>query len=214
MKRVGINTHVDEEGRYRLDPRYVEMIRAAGAEPVILPLRPSLDGLDGLLLTGGDDIRPRRWGESIHPKARLLHPAKERSDFALAAEAQRRGMPILAVCYGMQLVNVSRGGSLIQHLPGHATRKAHGVRIEPGTRLAGLLGGAARVNSSHHQAVGRIGRGLRVAARAPDGTVEAVEATSGAFLVGVQWHPERMAGSAGQRRLAAAFVRACRRAPK
>lgn len=206
MTRIGINTHVDEQGRYRLDARYVEMIRAAGGEPVILPLAPSLEGIDGLLLTGGDDIRGRRWGESNHPRARLLHPAKEKSDFALVGAAERRGLPILAVCYGMQLLNVARGGSVIQHLPAHAKLAAHGVRVEPDSRLGALLGTRARVNSRHHQAIGRIGRGLRVTARATDGTVEAIEATNGRFVVGVQWHPERMGSAA----LARAFVRACR----
>lgn len=207
MTRIGINTHVDEQGRYRLDPRYVEMIRAAGGTPVILPLRASLDGIDGLFLTGGDDIRGRRWGESNHPKATLLHPAKERSDFALVEAAQRRGLPILAICYGMQLVNVARGGSVIQHLPRHAALKVHGVALERDSRLRAMLGARGRVNSRHHQAVGRIGRGLRVTARATDGTVEAIEATDGRFVVGVQWHPERMASSW---KPAAAFIRACR----
>ena len=211
MTRIGINTHLDAQGRYRLDARYVEMVRAGGGEPVILPLRASLDGVDGLLLTGGDDMRGRRWGESNHPKATLLHPAKERSDFALVRAADRRRLPILGICYGMQLVNVARGGSVIQHLPSHARRTAHAISLEPDSRLAAFLGRRARVNSRHHQAIGRAGRRLRVTARASDGTIEAIESTNGRFVVGVQWHPERMQRSAAQHRLVRAFVEATRR---
>jgi len=204
---IGITPNFDA-GQYHLDPRYVEAVRVAGGTPVILPLGASLDRLDGLLLTGGRDLRASRLGERTHPKARLMDLERERSDLRLAREADRRSLPTLAICLGVQVMNVSRGGSLVQHLPVHAKRREHPVTLDGGLRR--LLGSRARVNSFHHQAIGRVGRGLRVAARADDGVVEAVEDPRKRFWVGVQWHPERMSASAAQKRLMRAFVSAAR----
>lgn len=202
--------------RYRLDHRYVAGVEAAGARVLILPLadsaaeaRRALEGIDGLLLTGGDDIRARRWGEANHPKADPMHPWRERSDFWMAEESDRRGLPTLGICLGAQLINVARGGSLVQHLPRHRLLRRHGVAVEERTRLGKLLGVTrARVNSHHHQGIGRLGRGLVVTARAEDGVIEAVEDPKAHFRIGVQWHPERMGGGVLARRLFGAFVRA------
>lgn len=221
MKRPTIGVTPDFDKGYRLNPDYVEAVRRAGARPLILPLASgggkALDGIDGLLITGGNDINPRRWGERRHRKTTLLDPAHEGSNFRLLAEAERRDLPVLAICLGCQLVNVARGGSLIQHLAdlsgvNAAHRKGsgtHGVTVQG--RLAAILGvHRAKVNSSHHQAVCAVGRRLDVVARADDGQIEALEDPSRRFLVAVQWHPERMAGDAVQERLFAAFVAAAR----
>jgi gamma-glutamyl-gamma-aminobutyrate hydrolase PuuD len=193
------------QGQYRLDPRYVEFVRSGGGTPMILPLEASLDSLDGLLLTGGRDIRASRWGQRTHPKAELMDAARERSDFRLLAAVERRGLPILAICLGIQVLNVARGGSLVQDLPAPGKKRRHPVTVEG--RLADLLGRRLRVNSFHHQGLGRVGRGLCVTARADDGVIEAIEDPRRRFLVGVQWHPERMSD---QTPLMRAFVRACR----
>jgi putative glutamine amidotransferase len=204
--------------RTELDHRYVEAVRRAGGLPLILPAASSrrdlealLSAAGGILLTGGDDLRATRWGEPIHPKARLMDARRERSDLGLAAEADRRGLPILGICLGMQVLNVARGGTLVQHLPAHRRRRRHPVTIEPGTKLRRILGtDACPVASSHHQAVARVGRGLRVSARSDDGLIEGIEDPRARFFVGVQWHPERMGRSPTQGRLLRAFVQACR----
>lgn len=218
MKRplIGVLPDVGEQARYRLDHRYVAAVEAAGARVVILPLadsaaaaRRALEELDGLLLTGGGDIRARRWGEADHPKADPMHPQRERSDFWMAGESDRRGLPTLGICLGAQVINVARGGSLVQHLARHRTLKRHGVAVEAATRLGRILGVTrARVNSHHHQGIGRLGRGLVVTARAEDEVIEAVEDPKAPFRIGVQWHPERMAAGVLARRLFEAFVRA------
>ena len=207
---------------------YVRAVRRAGGLPVILPPLPpgeaaeAVEHLDGLLLTGGDDLSPavsggggRRAGETP------LHPRRERWDLALAAAAVRAERPLLALCLGLQELSTVLGGTLIRSIPeevpgalphkrGPGTRgdPLHPVRVEKGSRLHRLLGPELRVNSSHIQAVRRPGRGLRVTARAPDGVIEALEGEGDAFLLGVQWHPERMEGSPEQERLFRALVEA------
>lgn len=216
---IAINAYLsasNESTQFTLERQYVDVVLAAGGVPLILPLMQTaaevsagLERADGLILSGGDDIRARRWGERNHPKTNLLHPEKEEADFRLWRAAELRHIPTLAICYGMQLVNVARGGSVEQHLPAHAKRTKHPVLIEPGSRLHRIMGRSARVNSHHHQAVGRLGQGLRVSARADDDVIEAIEDHGERFVIGVQWHPERMGRSASQRRLMRAFVRAC-----
>ncbi|MBF6214668.1 gamma-glutamyl-gamma-aminobutyrate hydrolase family protein [Nocardia puris] len=183
---------------------YVEMVVRAGGIPVLLPpggvARPELvDRLDGLLLTGGADIEPARYGR---PPAALGYTRADRdeSEFALFALALAAGLPILAVCRGLQLVNVALGGTLIQHVPDVVGHEQHSggpgsfgdvrVRTVGGTRVSGLVGAEATVRCHHHQAIDALAPGLVVSARADDGTIEAIERPGEGFLVGVQWHPE------------------------
>jgi putative glutamine amidotransferase len=208
---IGITLdHDDEQTCYKLSYFYVEAITRAGGAAVLLPfssrIAPAaqLDVVDGLLLTGGNDLDPSAWGEARHPSAKPADAKREAHERALLAEAERRGIPVLAVCFGMQLMNAYRGGSLVQHLPevpgtadhsrGDATlSRRHGARVESKSRLAAICGGGQiEVNTSHHQAIGRVGEGLVVSAVAEDGTVEAVEDPTRRMWVGVQWHPERM----------------------
>jgi gamma-glutamyl-gamma-aminobutyrate hydrolase PuuD len=170
------------------------------------------------LLTGGSDVDPARYGEPASPETQPPDPERDAVEAALIDEALARDLPVLAICRGMQLLNVHRGGSLIQHLPGaarHVRRTsdrslpAHRVVIEPGTLLASI---AKRetwdVNSRHHQAVARLAPGLRVCARDPeDGTVEAIELPVRRYVLGVQWHPEnQVSEDSGQRKLFQSFV--------
>ncbi len=202
--------------------RYVGALDAVGATPVCLPLQRDpaslVDRLDGLLIPGGGDFVPER---SYPPQVEFDATSPEQLGFdrELLARALERGVPVLGICYGMQLLAVHHGGRLhydiATDLPAagaHRLREPEGrhpLRIEPGTRLAAILpGDGAAVNSRHHQAVAEAGVGLRVSARAADGVVEAVERASGPFCVGVQWHPERM-DPEHRERVFGAFVRAC-----
>jgi putative glutamine amidotransferase len=191
--------------------KYLEAVERAGGIPVVLPpLRgvsiPSLLGnLAGLLLSGGPDLDPVAYGASGHPMLGPTEPALDAFEVSLARQADRRGIPILGICRGAQALNIARGGTLHQHLPdvtdgsvGHrqvlpGDRTCHAVRIAPDSRLAGIVGaGRLTVNSFHHQAIDRVGRGLRPVAWAPDGTIEAVEAPAREFVLGVQWHAETL----------------------
>jgi gamma-glutamyl-gamma-aminobutyrate hydrolase PuuD len=177
-----------------------------------------LDRLDGLVLTGGADVDPLRYGQA--PDGRTSAPREPRDEWetALARAALRRGVPLLAICRGLQIINVALGGSLHQHLPDVTGHDGHqpspgvfgavDVSIEPGTRTAGLIGPRVRVSCHHHQALARLAPGLTVTGRADDGTVEAVEVTGPAFAVGVQWHPEE---NRQDTRLFTALVEAGRR---
>jgi len=202
---------VGHRRKYTVYNTYVELVRRAGALPLgLFPGAPEragdlLDRVDGLLLPGGDDMHPRHWGESgVHPAVTLSEEERTLFELALVREAVRSGTPLLGVCLGCQALNVAFGGTVIQHLDpalGHGVGREsktadneHDVLVEEGTRLRKVLGRErVRVNSGHHQAVGRVGEGLRVSARSPDGVVEAVEAVEGegeGFLIGIQWHPE------------------------
>ena len=186
---------------------YTDSVERAGGIPVILPVTDSpgrideqLDLIDGLVLTGGDDLSPQFYGAKKHPKTEPMHPSRELYGIELARAVIRRKIPTLAICGGLQLVNVVCGGDLIQHLPDavdsdieHTEARMHEVVIEPETLLARIIAAERlMVNSSHHQAAGRVGGGLRIAARSADGVIEALESKTDAFLVGVQWHPERL----------------------
>jgi putative glutamine amidotransferase len=206
----GYDALPDGVERFRIDSRYFNAVSAAGGVPILLPpvpeeqaVREQLARVDALLISGGADISPARYGRPPHPSETLVHPRREAHDLACAAAALESGLPILALCYGMQLLNIALGGTLIQDLPPAASgaihhRHAepdsiHSITIEPGTMLSSILGRTAlEVNSSHHQAVDRLGNALRVSARTNDGIVEAVEASDGRFILGVQWHPERL----------------------
>lgn len=191
---------------------YVEGVRAAGGLPLLVPPIPEvaddpalvLDRLDGLLLSGGEDLDPALYGAEPHPQTGAPNEARDRAELALLREALARDLPVLAVCRGAQLLNVAYGGDLVQHLeepgehqPAPGSFGRHPVRATAG-RLAELSGGAFEaVPSYHHQALGRIGDGLVVAGRAPDGVVEAVEDPGRAFCLGVLWHPDEDARGGG-----------------
>lgn len=196
---------------YKLDRLYVDAIRAAGGEPLILPFartKPEasrwLDRVSGVVLTGGPDINPVRWSEPLHPKAVLMHADKETSDFLYAKETLHRDAPILAICLGCQEINVVLGGSLHQHIEGHGGGKEHGVEVGE-SRLRDLVGRSPSVNSWHHQAINELGKGLKVTART-GGVIEGIESDRHRWVVGVQWHPERIANRPEQKRLFQALV--------
>jgi gamma-glutamyl-gamma-aminobutyrate hydrolase PuuD len=184
---------------------YVNAVERAGGRALLVP--PSEDGveetlaaLDGLLFSGGSDLDPELYDQEPHEETSGIHEMRDRAELALLEAALERDMPVLAICRGSQVLNVARGGDLVQHLPevvGDEKHKHtpgtfadHDVTLADGTRLGSLLGDRAPVKSHHHQGIGRIGEGLRVAAHAEDGTVEAVEDPDRRFAVGVLWHPE------------------------
>jgi putative glutamine amidotransferase len=235
--RIGINTDFVAGGKhavahFRLHTGYVDAIMAAGGLPWLLPplgkegdTTAYLDRLDGVVLTGCPlDLDPRRWGFLGHTAVQPMPDRRDDSDRALVRHLLDRRLPILAIGLGMQQLNVAAGGALHLHLPEDLPRSLphrdptgaphrHTVLIEPGTRMEEIYGsGEIRVNSSHHQAVRLIGTGLRVAAIAPDGVIEAFEAIDpGWFCVGVQWHPESESASALDVQLFEYFVQACAR---
>jgi gamma-glutamyl-gamma-aminobutyrate hydrolase PuuD len=184
---------------------YVRAVEAAGGRALIVPpsaeaVEETLDALDGLLLSGGADLDPESYGADAHPETNGIRPERDSAELALLEAALARDMPVLAVCRGSQVLNVARGGDLVQHLPevvGHEGHKQtpgvfadHGVEVLPATKLSEVIGEHAPVKSHHHQGYGRLGEGLREAARADDGTVEAIEDPSRRFALGVLWHPE------------------------
>ena len=179
---------------------YVGKVAEAGGSPVLLPPVPQaardvLARMDGLLLTGGPDIDPRRYGAPREPLTQPPHLARDATEFAALTAAEQRGIPVLAICRGIQLLAVARGGTLIQHLPAHAPATSgrfepHPVRIKPDSHLGAALGDNATLYCHHHQGVDRLGAGLIPTAWAEDGGIEGVEDPSAPFLVGIQAHPE------------------------
>ena len=215
---IGITSYAEEarwgvwEAPAALIPlSYVRAIERAGGRPLLVPpsedaVEETLAALDGLLFSGGSDLDPDTYGAETHPETDGIRPERDQAELALLEAALARDMPVLAVCRGSQVLNVALGGDLVQHLPevvGHEEHKHtpgvfadHDVDVLPGTRLQALVGDHAPVKSHHHQGYGRIGEGLREAARAEDGTVEAIEDPSRRFALGVLWHPEEGEDSA------------------
>ena len=191
-------------------PPYFRALEAAGLEGVENP--DTLVGLAGLMLPGGADIDPARYGQERRPQTGQSDCDRDAREFRLLGEALEADLPVLAICRGLQLFNVAHGGTLIQHLEGHVlpVTQEHAVELAPDSRLARLLGmNTSSVNSRHHQAADRVGAGLVVAARAPDGIIEAVERPDRRFALAVQWHPEdRVATCAADRAIFEAFARA------
>jgi putative glutamine amidotransferase len=210
---IGITTRLeDETRRFYIGRDYCDAILAAGGTPVQIPLIPDPDHvedvmsrLDGVLLPGCDsDPDPALFGEDPHPKLGRVVPEKDATDLAVIAEADRRGLPILGICYGMQILNVARGGTLIQDIESEVEnaiehqqgipreRNSHEIRIQEGSLLARLAGqnGAANVNSHHHQAVRHTGRGLQATSWTSDGVIESIEDATEKPVFAVQWHPE------------------------
>ncbi len=184
---------------------YVRSVEDAGGRALLVPpteegVEETLDRLDGIVFSGGADLDPDQYGAAPHAATSGIRPERDRAEIALLRAALARDMPVLAICRGSQVMNVALGGDLEQHVPdrvGHDGHRAvpgsfseHDVEIAPGTRLHELVGGRALAKSHHHQGYGRLGEGLREAARADDDTVEAIELPSRRFALGVLWHPE------------------------
>jgi putative glutamine amidotransferase len=238
--RAAEKVHQVPEGEPRvremaLGLTYMRAVEAAGGLPMVIPpmdeeaIEPLLDRLDGICLSGGPDLDPQNYGADPHAELGPTEPDLDRFELAVAHRADARGMPILAICRGTQALNVVRGGVLHQHLPEVSaeiphrqqtpgTETSHPVRVTRGSRLAAALGYERElevaddldVNSFHHQAIDRLGEGLEVTARAPDGTIEAVEDPRREFVIGVQWHAETLVHRPYEATLFQSFVEASR----
>lgn len=230
---IGLTTYLEQAKQGVWDVRaaflpqqYFDSVTASGGTAVLLPPQPEpeasaesvLDGLDGLILTGGLDVQPELYGAERHPSTDPARADRDAWELALLTGAERRGLPIFGICRGLQLINVARGGKLHQHLPedlgteryriGGGVFAENTVDVEPETVLAGLLGeGEFGVHSYHHQGVSELGEGLVVTARADDGLVQAFEDPTSPYLVAVQWHPEE---NGADRRLFEGLVAAAR----
>lgn len=205
-----------DTSRVRLTAAYVTALESAGLIPLIVPPLSTpdaaaavLDSVAGLVLTGGGDIDPARYGEKRHEKVHSINAARDATEAALIKEAQRRGTPVLAICRGIQILNVALGGTLVQDIPSQCetdishdeesarTSRTHEVSVEPDSLIAKAIGTEhLTVNSFHHQSVKRVADGMRVTARSPDGIIEGLESTDDSWWVmAVQWHPEEMTDS-------------------
>lgn len=215
--------------RVRVNAAYTDALTRAGLLPLVVPPFPAsvtpavLDAVAGLVVTGGEDVAPSRYGESPHPTVEV-HEDRDESEIALTREARRRRMPTLAICRGIQVVNVALGGSLVQDIPSQCPKainhdpggprdaRVHEVRIESSSRLARALGAdVLSTNSFHHQALARVSSELCVTARASDGIVEGAESADPSWwMLAVQWHPEELTNTPEpwDRNLFAAFARA------
>ena len=206
---IGITTYVEPAswGHWQVEAAlvpydYVRAVENAGGRAVLVPpddegVDEVLDALDGLVFSGGNDLEPQEYGADAHPATAGTNPERDRGELALLQSALERDLPVLAICRGFQVLNVARGGDIVQHLPdvvGHEEHREvlgefseHAVRVDPSSRIHEVHGA---VKSHHHQALGRVGDGLREVAWAEDGTVEGLEDPEKPFLVGVLWHPE------------------------
>lgn len=224
---------VNDSGKVTVNRAYTDAISAAGLVPLVVPpmtedgARAILDAVQGLVLTGGEDVDPAHFGAPRHPATGPANDLRDRIELALAKEAAARKLPTLAICRGVQVLNVALGGTLVQDIPSEMktsidhdaasarSSRVHEVSVDSGTRLAEIVrSGRISTNSFHHQSVDRLAPGLCTVARSPDGVVEAVECADRAWwAVGVQWHPEELTASAEDwdRRLFEAFAAAVRR---
>jgi gamma-glutamyl-gamma-aminobutyrate hydrolase PuuD len=209
---IGITTYITsarfgvwEEETALVPAAYVRAIELAGGRPLLVPpsvdaIEETLDRLDGLVFSGGSDLDPELYGQESHPETNGIVPERDHAEIALLRAALERDMPVLAICRGSQVLNVALGGDLVQHLPeviGDEKHKHtpgqfadHDVDVLPDTLLHDILGEHSPVKSHHHQGYGKLGEGLREAARAEDGTIEALEDPDRRFALGVLWHPE------------------------
>jgi gamma-glutamyl-gamma-aminobutyrate hydrolase PuuD len=232
---IGITTYVEPAawGQWQLPAAlipyaYVEGVESAGGRALLIPpsddgIEETLDALDGVVFSGGGDLDPTSYGADAHDRTAGVHAARDSAELALLQAALARDLPVLAICRGSQVLNVARGGDLVQHLPevvGDEKHKEvpgefseHEISVEKESRLGGIVGERTAVKSSHHQGFGRIGEGLVETAWADDGTIEALEDPSRRFAVGVLFHPEESDDSALFRALvdAAAVYRSERR---
>jgi len=215
MKRPIIAITIDSserDGHYESPCSYSAAVEHAGGLPILLPYQSDLalipqyvDFIDGIVFSGGDDLDPALYGQTLHPKAIPIDPARQKFELALLAEIERRRVPALGICCGSQLMNIYRGGSLIQFLPDQPREQAlehrkvgpeltrHAVTLDTHSQLGAAIGKPEiSVNTYHKQAVDQIGRGLRVIATASDGVIEGFEDPSFPLFAAVQWHPERL----------------------
>lgn len=217
---VAVTASIRPDGdtsRVRLTAAYVTALENAGLVPLIVPPLSSdraaaavLDSVAGLVLTGGEDVDPARYGEERHEKVRSVNAARDATEAGLVEEARARGMPVLAICRGIQILNVALGGTLVQDISsqvrtsiahdedGPRDSRSHEIDVEPGSLIAKAIGVEhCTVNSFHHQSVKRVADGMRVTARSPDGVIEGLEsADKDWWVMAVQWHPEEMTESA------------------
>ncbi|MGI5130261.1 gamma-glutamyl-gamma-aminobutyrate hydrolase family protein [Pseudonocardia sp. CA-107938] len=184
---------------------YPNSVVAAGGVPVLVPplvaAAAAVDRLDAVVISGGPDVAPDRYGALPHPRTGAPRPERDAAEQAIIERALDRGIPLLAVCRGHQLLDVTLGGTLHQHLPDVVGHEKHNVApgvfstveiaLEPGSRVAAALGPSVTAQCHHHQSIDRLAAGLTVTGRAADGTIEAVELDGHPFVVGVQWHPEQ-----------------------
>ncbi|MFN0141175.1 MAG: gamma-glutamyl-gamma-aminobutyrate hydrolase family protein [Pyrinomonadaceae bacterium] len=233
---IGITMRLEQEtGRFYLGRDYSERVERAGGVPMHISLIPKkeyiakvMSGIDGLLLPGSNtDVDPQYYGEEPHPGLKTVIPIKDETEMLVLAEAERRKIPILAICYGMQALNVYRGGKLVQDIGSQVKnclkhdqgmpvgRASHSIRVAKTGILASFASiknsrGPIRVNTSHHQAVARVGKGLKATAWAKDGVIECIEGNGrGNWILGVQWHPELM-NDAVSDEVFTSFVSKCR----
>jgi putative glutamine amidotransferase len=205
-----------DTARVRLTAAYIEALEQAGLIPLVVPSLSNakaadavLDAVSGLVLTGGEDVDPARYGEKRHEKVRSVNPERDATEAALIQAARDRQTPVLAICRGIQILNVALGGTLVQDIPSQCetaiahdedtprTSRSHEISVEPGSLISRALAAEhLSVNSFHHQSVKKVADGLRITARSPDGVIEGVESTDPDWWVlGVQWHPEEMTRS-------------------
>lgn len=201
----------ERRDQYYVTNANIQAIVQAGGIPILIPYQPKeqilriLEGLDGLMIPGGDDVDPGRYGENPILECGDIDPLWDELDLWAAGFALERNLPILAICRGCQVLNVALGGSLIQDIPSqikdpikHAQKAprwyaTHDITVQSASLLGGIWqNDSKKVNSYHHQAIAKVGRGLRIVASAPDGVIEAIESTEHRFALGVQWHPELM----------------------
>lgn len=210
---IGVTTDVNDAGTQTIGASYIEAIVRAGGVPFIVPtgidddVQRVASVLDGLVLTGGEDVDPVHFGEDPHPQLGKVTPERDSIELLLTRQMLNANKPILGICRGMQLLNVVFGGGVYQDMTAQYEKPlvqhkqlskrlyaAHDVKVEPKTKLQAIAGKELiRVNSFHHQAVKDVARPLIVSAVANDGIIEALESTEHAFVIGVQWHPEELA---------------------
>lgn len=227
---IGVTCSAQDDGQPVVRPAYVQAVHRAGGVPVALPFLESreqtaaiLARLDGLVLTGSEDLDSALWDEPLHPKALPMHPRRQTTEMLVCRELLLGELPVLAICGGMQNLAVAAGGRIHQHIPDlgehvrdhgagtHAEAERHPVRCEPGSQVAEFLGASCSTNSAHHQAIAQLGAGQFATAFCDDGLIEAFEMPDRRFTVAVQWHPEQLPDEPGQAALFEALVRAASR---
>jgi putative glutamine amidotransferase len=223
---IGITTDL-EKGHNSIEAEYAHAVARTGGLPVLIPTVASpgdlhtetLRLLDGLILPGSRDMDPKYYGEEPHEELRPMSLDRTETELYILELVVDRAVPVLGICGGMQLLNVFYGGTLYQDIAaflpdaiGHEKGAEHGITIDDGSKLAGIIGESGfNVKSYHHQAVKKVGRDLRVSAAAPDGIVEGIESGDDSFVLGIQWHPERDVTDPISKKIFESFIEKCRK---